>query len=484
MKELKLTKLFLITNIFVFVGFTVFSQSYKIVDTNVHEFYDNASIISTPMVSKPFYGQDATYSGNQPSYVDNGDGTVSDNVTGLVWQQDMGVKISYNEAFLKADTMTLGGYSDWRVPTIKELYSLIQFTGKVIGETAVRKFIDTIYFNQPIGDTTIGEREIDAQTWSSTQYVGLTMGGDTTVFGVNFIDGRIKGYPKYKPHEGNIPNTMYYRMVRGNTLYGNNDFVDNDNGTITDNATGLMWQQADDGFTRDWESALTYAEGLSLGGYSDWRLPNVKELQSIVNYTKAPDVTESAAIDPLFFCTSFNDPDGVSGQYGYYWTGTTHLDGANPYDGAAYIAFGKAQGKMEVPPGSGNLVLMDVHGAGAQRSDPKSGSSSNYPQFFGPQGDVRYVFNYVRCVRDASEVNSINKYNNLNLNIYPNPTTGIVLINLANKKLICIKVYNSIGQLLEEHLSTEFSISNLAQGNYIFKVQTKDNIYTKKIIKL
>ena len=46
-----------------------------------------------------------------------------------------------------------------------------------------------------------------------------------------------------------------------------------------------------------------------------------------------------------------------------------------------------------------NNVLMDVHGAGCQRSDPKSGNSDDYPQFFGPQGDVRYVYNYVRCVR-------------------------------------------------------------------------------------
>lgn len=46
-----------------------------------------------------------------------------------------------------------------------------------------------------------------------------------------------------------------------------------------------------------------------------------------------------------------------------------------------------------------NDNLMEVHGAGAQRSDPKSGSRNEYPSYFGPQGDVRYVFNYVRCLR-------------------------------------------------------------------------------------
>lgn len=48
---------------------------------------------------------------------------------------------------------------------------------------------------------------------------------------------------------------------------------------------------------------------------------------------------------------------------------------------AVYIAFGEGQGKM-------HGKLMDVHGTGYQRSDPKSGNSNYYPQFFGPQGDV------------------------------------------------------------------------------------------------
>ena len=368
------------------------TYTYTIVDTGVEDFYNNISIISSPTQSNAFYGQDATYSGNKPSYTDNGDGTITDNNTGLMWQQDMGSKISYDDAFTKASGLTLGGYSDWRVPTIKELYSLINFTGKVKGASVIDFFIDTHYFNQPIGDKSIGEREIDAQTWSGTEYVGLTMHSDKTIFGVNFVDGRIKGYPKFNPRNA-TPNKMYFRLVRGNTSYGKNSFIDNGDGTITDLATGLMWQQADDGNTRDWANSLSYAEDISLAGYNDWRLPNAKELQSIVDYTRAPAVTNSAAIDPLFFATTFDDPDGNPGQYGYYWTGTTHLDGSNPYSGAVYLAFGEAQGEM-------NGELMDVHGAGAQRSDPKEGIPSDYPKFHGPQGDVQYVYNFVRVVRN------------------------------------------------------------------------------------
>ncbi len=367
------------------------NYTYQIVETGIKDFYNDDSIISEPKSGDDFYGQDANYQGNQPSYTDNGDGTISDKVTGLMWEQSMGDKIAFDEAFTKAENSTLGDYSDWRVPTIKELYSLIQFTGQVSEQTAISFFIDTNYFDQPLGNVSLGEREIDAQTWSSTEYVGKTMHADATVFGVNFIDGRIKGYPKYKPFDGTA-NLMYFRMVRGNTEYGKNNFIDNNDGTISDLATGLMWQKADDGVSKDWAESLSYAEAQDLAGYSDWRLPNVKELQSIVDYSRSPQTTGTPAIDPIFKTTEIEYPDGVSGHYPFFWTSTTHVEGANPYANAAYIAFGEGLGKM-----NGNI--MDVHGAGCQRSDPKSGNKEDYPQYWGPQGDLRYVYNYVRCVR-------------------------------------------------------------------------------------
>ena len=365
--------------------------TYKIVDTGVSTYFTDSSTVSNLTVGSAFYGQDANYDGNQPSYTDHMNGTVTDNVTGLMWQQTMDAKMTYDEAVAYANASNLGGYSDWRIPSIKEVFSLIQFTGESGGEVAKTLYIDTDYFDQPIGDTSIGEREIDAQTWSSTKYVGKTMNGDETVFGVNFIDGRIKGYGLMNPRTRD-DNTGYFRLVRGNEDYGVNVFVDNGDGTITDSATGLMWQMADDGRTRDWEEALSYAESLELGGHDDWRLPNAKELQSIVDYTKSPQTTGTPAIDDLFVLTEMIDPDGEE-NYGFYWTSTTHQDGRNTADSASYVAFGEAQGQM-------NGRLMDVHGAGSVRSDPKSGDASQYPDYFGPQGDVRYVYNYVLAVRD------------------------------------------------------------------------------------
>ncbi|WP_199269596.1 DUF1566 domain-containing protein [Formosa sp. L2A11] len=367
---------------------------YTIVDTNVSDFYDSESIITAPNEDDDFYGQDATYNGNQASYTDNGDGTVTDNVTGLMWQQDMGDKMSYADALALIDDFNLGEYTDWRIPTIKELYSLAQFTGRCYGDDAVDMFIDVDYFDQPIGDESIGEREIDGQTWSVTEYVGEIMTGNEAIFGYNFVDGRLKGYPKYKVATG-AENTMYFRMVRGNTSYGVNDFIENGDGTITDNATGLMWQQVDSGETYDWEHALAYAESLRLADHSDWRMPNAKELQSIVDYTRSPQTTDSPAIDVLFTCTEITDYAGNAGQYGYYWTSSPLQDGPTPYTDAVYFCFGEAKGLI-------SDVLLDVHGAGAQRNDPKAGSTEDYPDSFGPQGDIRKVYNFVRCVRDAN----------------------------------------------------------------------------------
>jgi hypothetical protein len=255
--------------------------TYPAVHTGVTRHFSDDALIDPPQSGDPFYGQDPDYPHHQPSYTDHGDGTITDNVTGLMWQKTMGPKISFKQAREQAADLRLAGHIDWRVPTIKELYSLILFTGVVNGHRAVTPFIDTQHFDQPFGNPRLNEREIDAQTWSATRYVGRTMRDDRTVFGVNFIDGRIKGYPEFNPRTRR-PNRMYVRYVRGAPDYGQNRFVDHGDGTITDQATGLMWQRADSARGMDWGAALRYAQDLELAGHDDWRLPNAKELHSIV----------------------------------------------------------------------------------------------------------------------------------------------------------------------------------------------------------
>ena len=371
--------------------------TYPIVGTGQKQSYDNTHAIAAPQPNQPFYGQDAQHPGNIPSYHDNGDGTVSDGVTGLMWVRDRGVKMTWDEAVTGAKTCRAGGHDDWRMPTIKELYSLINFTGECNGPMAGSKpFIDTQYFRFTYGDTAHGERMIDCQDWSATEYVRTTMNGDATVFGVNFADGRIKGYPKFNPRTHGA-HKLFARYVRGNPAYGKNNFHDNNDGTVTDLATKLMWTKADSGQGLNWQQALAWVQKLNAAhhlGHGDWRLPSVKELQSLVDYARVP------AIDPVFQISTLAD-----GEHPFFWSGTTHLDGPSGRLGGAaiYVCFGRALGWMRFPPNGDELRLVDVHGAGAQRSDPKTGDPAQFPNGRGPQGDVIRIYNFIRCVRDCGK---------------------------------------------------------------------------------
>ncbi|MBT8260072.1 MAG: DUF1566 domain-containing protein, partial [Bacteroidia bacterium] len=153
---------------------------YPIVDTNQSTFFGFDTEISIPSSEQDYFGQDAQYNGNQPSYTDNGNGTITDNVTGLMWQKsfdhnndgiiDVDDKLSYSQLLeLVEEGVSFSGYNDWRLPTIKEQYSLIMFSGKDISgynETTTDDlipFIDTNYFEFEYGDTEAGERLIDMQ---------------------------------------------------------------------------------------------------------------------------------------------------------------------------------------------------------------------------------------------------------------------------------------------------------------------------------
>ncbi|UDQ96460.1 DUF1566 domain-containing protein [Lentisphaerota bacterium WC36G] len=380
--------------------FSVYAKlNYPIVDTAQIRCYDNQKEIKYPKKNSSFYGQDAQYKGNQPKYRNNNDGTITDLVTGLMWQRDPGSKKSYYDAVKGATKCRTGGYSDWRMPTIKELYSLICFNGKDVDPNSSpsnknKPFINTKYFKFSYGSG--NERIIDSQYATSTIYKGKTMGGNETMFGVNLADGRIKGYPTQSRR-----NKKYYVMyVRGNKNYGKNNFVFNKNGIVSDKATGLMWAQQDSQKALNWKDALNYAENSNYAGYSDWRLPNAKELQSIVDYNRSLQSTNSPAINPVFKCTVIKDEGGKK-NYGFYWSSTTHVNSRGASNGVS-ICFGEALGFMEDRRSGKGKTLMDVHGAGAQRSDPKSGNASNYPYGHGPQGDVIRIKNYVRLVRGGN----------------------------------------------------------------------------------
>ncbi len=365
-----------------------YAGCYPLVGTSQTGIWDaTGNSISASATNDAFYGQDAQFTHTAPVYTKSIDGlTVKDEVAGLTWQKTY-EKPTFGGMYYWAETQTevdnlnkqnYGGYNDWRVPTIKELYSLWNVS---VGWP----YIDTEYFDIKYTD----EQDLShAIFWSSDKYTGVmgNVSGETPgaelAFGVNFGTGHIKSYsisvgPKH-----------FVRCVRGNLSYGVNLFQNNNDGTISDLATGFMWQQSDSGSGMDWEHALAYAQTQNTAnylGHNDWRLPNAKELQSLVDYTRSPYATKAAnvgpAINALFSCTGILN-DGGKADYPYYWTSTSAMSMANgSYPSAWYVAVGQAED------GNGE----NLHGAGAVRFDKKIIGTG--------EGEER-VLNYVRLVRN------------------------------------------------------------------------------------
>ena len=269
--------LFLMLSGYLFAGY------YQLPDTGRYKCFDKDSEITCPSQGQPFYGQDAQYFGPQPSYKDNGDGTVTDFNTGLMWQQsDDGIKRQWQAAIDYCENLELpeGGYTDWRLPDRRELVSIVDYS-------RYQPPID------PVFDSTLDT------FWSNSTYAPHYNYRWTVSFSQ-------AGHVSYQ----NITiRSFCARCVRAGSV-STSAFQDNGNGTISDTVTDLMWQKADDGVKRNWEAALDYCEDLELpeGGYTDWRLPNVRELESIVDWDRY-----EPAIDPVF---DYSSPSS------YYWSST------------------------------------------------------------------------------------------------------------------------------------------------------------------
>jgi hypothetical protein len=334
-------------------------------DTGQTRCYDNSREITCPE-SGDFYGQDAQYPCNTQSYTKLDEfgnplpddapwpwAMVRDNVTGLIWEvkdsQD-GIQDYSNpndadntytwydsnsltnggepgtpgdgtdtEDFINAlNDSTFGGYHDWRLPSIKELSSIQNFDADLPS-------IDTGYF----------PNTVTSYYWSSTTYANIAV----TAWWGGFYYAIVLNSSK--------ESTYNVRAVRGEPL-AENVFAENDDGTVTDTSTGLMWEQKmpDTMNSRfSWQDALSYCENLILNNdgewtsgdpnasgakYDDWRLPDVNELKSIVDYDLF-----NPTIDPVF---EYTEPS-------LYWSSTTSY--GTPYFGW-YVNFYDGSVSMEM----------------------------------------------------------------------------------------------------------------------------------------
>jgi hypothetical protein len=228
----------------------------------------------------PTFGEDSDYSINPPAYTDNGDGTTTDRVTGLMWQKVDAGESTWDSAVARAASVTTGGYNDWRLPTPTELLSIMLYHGG--GNPALNT---TFFPSNPAGA---------AEYWWTSDLYGTDA---ARVWCVNSGGGL---GPKPKAETIGAGGTLRYhaRYVRGAKPGNGHNYVNNLDGTITDTDTGLRWAQVPS-VPVNWQGALAYAENLTLASFTDWRLPNIKELQSLTDYTLATATTAAAALAPL-----------------------------------------------------------------------------------------------------------------------------------------------------------------------------------------
>jgi len=252
----------------------LWAGTIQLPDTGQTTCYDGAgNTITCPTPDQPL-AQDGTYIINPLFYTENSDGTVTDNNTGLIWQKDDDTILhnryqasgTYDATYNPTSRNVCGELgTGWRLPTKREMMSIVNFG-------AYSPAIDTTYF-----PTTKS-----MSYWSSTT-------GPYSPWGAWVVDFKGGAVDYYES-----TNYVYVRCVLGGQ-YPTQSLIDNGNGTVTDNATGLMWQQGEN-VSVTWEDGLSLCEELSLGGHTDWRLPNIKELESLTSETR-----NNPAIDTSFF---------------------------------------------------------------------------------------------------------------------------------------------------------------------------------------
>jgi Protein of unknown function (DUF1566) len=274
------------------------------------------------------------------SYTDNGDGTITDNNTGLMWEKkgDNGGLHDKDNGYTWSGTGSqetiwdwlddvnaeggtgFAGYNDWRIPNAKELESLVNFqSGSPMTSAA---------FNN---NCVAGVAVLTGSCTSVSNYFSSTTWARSTsmAWGVNFYRGDLSPYEKVswvraRAVRGGGSGPQAFPATGQTTAYSANkndgipgpvpvpddgtvragaplSFTDNGNGTITDNNTGLVWEKKSDDFhplhDKDniyWWSGNSAQETIwdwledvnteAFGGYQDWRIPNARELLSIVSF--------------------------------------------------------------------------------------------------------------------------------------------------------------------------------------------------------
>ena len=279
------------------------------------------------------------------SYLDYGDGTVVDLNTGLTWMRCAqgqtwsgtsctGIASTYsgNQAAALTGTQNFGPYSDWRVPSIRELQSIVE---RSVSSPAINT---AVFPNTPV-----------ASFWSDTPKASDY--GVTQAWRVNFT----RGYISFASRSGTSSSDVgAVRMVRGGLPSArlsldrpSTDYVDNGDGTVTHTPTDLMWMRCSEGQSWSGSACIGAASALSLtaaktvtssfAGKSDWRVPTVEELLSLIDYTTPTSPLLNRAVFPSTLSR-------------YYWSGTPSGTSGNAWGVDFGWGYGDVPGFYETFP--------------------------------------------------------------------------------------------------------------------------------------
>jgi len=317
---------------------------------------------SNPLVSLPITGQTTSYAAGDDGalqkgvaasstrFADNGDGTITDKLTGLIWLKNAGclAPAFWANAVTEVNQLASGacGLSDgssagqWRMPNLIELESLIDVSASNPALSAANPFANVsngIY-------------------WTSTTYYGGE-GGSPNAWAIRLSDGRYMndGFSNAKATASNAVWAVKGKGGGAVTLQATGAYVpfaanddgsvrngpalpwprmrDNGNGTMTDTVTGLIWLKQANCINATWNGALAQIASLASGqcGLSDsstagqWRMPNRNEMQSLA------DRAQNNMADS--FDTTFTGKTGIPTQpaafssfvgFQYYWTSSTN----------------------------------------------------------------------------------------------------------------------------------------------------------------
>lgn len=302
----KLFFILILIGVFAVIGtYNVFASVIQLPQTGQTDCYDSIGNI----ISCAGTGQDGDIRTGilwpNPRFTDNSNGAVTDNLTGLAWTKDANLIASRDPDFdkdriwrdgavtwyhaidyiKKLNSEAYLGYTDWRLPNRKELLSLIDFS----------QYKPALSLNHPFYNVKVqSDWYDDLHYWSSSSVSGP--------YSISMKTSRIFSYSADNhayvwPVRSGKTGLIQLPKTGQNFSYLSGDDADIKIGKdwpvprftvnadcVRDNLTGLMWLRSlSFGGAWKWQQAFDYTNNLTACGYDDWRLPNINELESLVN---------------------------------------------------------------------------------------------------------------------------------------------------------------------------------------------------------